>query len=94
MITRNAIAVALRRCISEESAVSIAELQPTTKLNELGIDSFQELMVVMSIEDELCVELSDEDLLKVRTVLELEELVCRNLQVPLGVAESQAILTA
>lgn len=66
----------LASIVGDQLGVPEAEVRPTARLVEdLGADSLDIVEIVMAIEDEFGVELSDEDADKVTTVQEAVDLI-------------------
>ncbi|MBR5233231.1 MAG: acyl carrier protein [Clostridia bacterium] len=61
----------LRTMICEEFELSEDEVTPNVSFAEIGMDSLDMVDLVMSIEDEFCVEVTDEALEGFRTVADV-----------------------
>jgi acyl carrier protein len=69
------VADQVRQIIADNLGVSIAHIEDAADLKDLGADSLDIVELVMDIEDNLSVEVSDEELHKVKTVQDLIDLV-------------------
>ncbi|MGQ0641999.1 MAG: acyl carrier protein [Gemmatimonadaceae bacterium] len=63
--------------MSRTAMISKSELTPDKKLTQLGIGSLEQIECVLSLEDELQLELNQRELQRVQTVQDLIEAVRR-----------------
>lgn len=66
----------VKRVIAEQLGVAEVDVKPEASFaDDLGADSLDEIELVMAIEDEFAIEISDDDAEKVRTVKQAIEYV-------------------
>jgi len=59
----------VKKIIAEQLAVSEEEVKPTASfVDDLGADSLDQVELVMALEEEFNIEISDEDAEKIKTV--------------------------
>ena len=59
----------IRKIIAEQLAVSEEEVKPEASfVDDLGADSLDQVELVMALEEEFSIEISDEDAEKIKTV--------------------------
>jgi len=59
----------VKKIIAEQLAVSEAEVKPDASfVDDLGADSLDQVELVMALEEEFNIEISDEDAEKIKTV--------------------------
>lgn len=76
MTNRTTIEQRVIRCISSSTGIPVSEIAADSHLeSDLGLDSLDRVSVVMDVEDEFYVELTDEALEKVATVRDLVALL-------------------
>lgn len=63
----------IARMISERTGCDIAKIQPESKFSELGIDSLDTVELLMSLEDELGIEIDLDQ--KVETIDDLDRFI-------------------
>ena len=62
--------------IIRQNTVNSLELEPDTNLlNDLGIDSFDRLMIVNSIEDEFSIEFDEDDFQGIKKVSDIVKIL-------------------
>ena len=66
----------IRTIISEQFGVNVAEVTPDSSiLDDLGADSLDVVELVMTLEDEFDIEVSDEAAESIRTIADVERYV-------------------
>ena len=74
------LAERIRTIISEQFGVNVAEVTPDSSiLDDLGADSLDVVELVMTLEDEFDIEVSDEAAESIRTIADVERFVAENL---------------
>ncbi|QGZ66308.1 acyl carrier protein [Paraburkholderia acidisoli] len=58
----------LKKCIAEITGLNAEEIADTSSFADLGCDSIELLEIVMAVEDEFGIEVSDDDGDKLKTV--------------------------
>ena len=69
----------VRKIIIEQLAVNEGEVNPTASfVDDLGADSLDQVELVMALEEEFSIEISDEDAEKIKTVQDALSYVSEN----------------
>ena len=69
----------IRTIISEQFGVNVAEVTPDSSiLDDLGADSLDVVELVMTLEDEFDIEVSDEAAESIRTIADVERYVAEH----------------
>ncbi len=63
--------------IAEQLGVSDTQIKLTDTLDDLGLDSLDEVELIMALEDEFDLEISDEDADKLETVQQAVDYITR-----------------
>jgi acyl carrier protein len=66
--------------IGRAANVPARDLQPQTRLTDLGVGSLEKIECVLSLEEVFRVEITDDDLWRIRTVQDAIDLVQRSVE--------------
>ena len=70
----------IRTIVAEQFGVNMAEVRPDSSiLDDLGADSLDVVELVMTLEDEFDIEVSDEAAESIRTIADVERYVAEHL---------------
>lgn len=75
MDTDNTVLSRLKSVIAAKTKLSEADIQPDLNFEDSGLDSFARIELILVIEEEFEIELSDNESANVATVNDLVELV-------------------
>lgn len=75
MDTENTVLSRLKSVIAAKTKLSEADIQPDLNFEDSGLDSFARIELILVIEEEFEIELSDNESANVATVSDLVELV-------------------
>ena len=67
----------VRNIIAEHTGIPAGSLEPSTRLDALGLDGMDVSELVMGVEDEFEVEISDEEYNEIGTLDDIVELIKR-----------------
>ena len=69
----------IKQIVSMQSQIPIESLYEDANFVELGMDSLTLLKIIIEIENEFSVHFEDEEIVEIRTVLDITNLVIRKL---------------
>jgi acyl carrier protein len=64
----DAVARVIRRIVAEQLGCIVDEIEPHSSFTDLGGDSLDAVEIIMALEEEFHIEISDDDAEKLRTV--------------------------
>ena len=84
-LTRQEVADRINATIKEWLGVPIADIKPESKFyDDLGADSLDAVELIMAVEDEFNIEMTDEEVEEAPTVALLNDLVCLKLKLKIA----------
>jgi acyl carrier protein len=81
-MTPDEIHAKLQTILNATAGIDRESITPESTLNELGIDSLDEVEIVMACEDEFGIDITDEQVRKIRTVGDIGRCIARQFEPP------------